>query len=203
MLNAIRCHLCPRRHETTKLSSATVIVAGAGPNNMADVIKNVSVTEIVADTDAIFMVNVPASRAIAAKRSHAKGCGVCGSVRNEWPRIAIPAATTSRMNTLRGGDTSSERAAVRSSGALWPSAIGLVRVWRRQDGVAPQNLVIVDVLRVAPQNLLSLGVVDLIAPENLVARGPVGHLTPDQAVRFNRCERVQQADEIQITPFEE
>src|SRR5436190_18049419 len=56
-LKATRSHECRRRHVEMKLSNTSAIVAGAGPNSSADVMKNESATEMLAATDAIFTVN--------------------------------------------------------------------------------------------------------------------------------------------------
>src|SRR5437762_3015671 len=56
VLKATRIHECFRRSDEAKLSIATASVAGAGPNSSVEVMKNVSVTEIVARVAAIFIV---------------------------------------------------------------------------------------------------------------------------------------------------
>src|SRR5919106_4037520 len=65
VLNATRTHGSRRRHEMRKLSTATAKVAGPGPNSTAVVMKNVSATEMLADTDAKFSLKEPATIASA------------------------------------------------------------------------------------------------------------------------------------------
>src|SRR4051812_19900042 len=52
VLNATRSRLCPRLNDTMLVLSATAIVAGSGPKNIAEAMKNVSVTEMLADSEA-------------------------------------------------------------------------------------------------------------------------------------------------------
>src|SRR5689334_8100084 len=70
MFNAMRREAWPSRHDMIRLSSATAIVAGAGPNSSASVIKNVSEIEIVATTEAILTLNDPVAIASAANSIH-------------------------------------------------------------------------------------------------------------------------------------
>src|SRR5213593_124876 len=70
MFNAIRRQAWPSRHDMIKLSTATAIAAGAGPNSSASVMKNVSEIEIVATTDAILTLNDPVAIASAANSIH-------------------------------------------------------------------------------------------------------------------------------------
>ena len=56
-----------------KLSTAMATVAGAGPKSSADVMKNVSATEMLASIDATLIVNEPV--AIARRRTAATRAG--------------------------------------------------------------------------------------------------------------------------------
>ena len=53
-----------------RLSTATAMAAGAGPNSYASVMKNVSDMETVATTDAILTLNDPVAMASAANSIH-------------------------------------------------------------------------------------------------------------------------------------
>src|SRR6266705_437170 len=79
VLNAVFFQEYLRRHETRKLSTATVTVAGAGPKSRTDAMKNVSVTDTIVGIDANCIVKQPAPTANPAKRSHSSGRGVLGS----------------------------------------------------------------------------------------------------------------------------
>ena len=61
-----------------RLSTATAIAAGAGPNKSASVMKNVSEIEIVATTDAILTLKMPVAIASAANSIHSYGRGIAG-----------------------------------------------------------------------------------------------------------------------------
>src|SRR5207245_9244865 len=75
VLKAMRSQVWRRRYETMPVLSATVIVAGAGPNSIAEAMKNVSVTKTVYDTDAAFIVKTPVSSASVANRRQMEGGG--------------------------------------------------------------------------------------------------------------------------------
>ena len=75
---------------------ATAIVAGAGPKKIAEAIKNVSVTEIFADSDAIFIVKRPVSSASAVNSSQTNACGMCRSAGTDQTIAAVPIAMTER-----------------------------------------------------------------------------------------------------------
>src|SRR5439155_6334686 len=77
VLNATRSHRKWRRYETKAVLIATMIIAGAGPKKIAEAMKNVSVTEKLAPTDAILIVNCPARSASATSSSQTKGGGIC------------------------------------------------------------------------------------------------------------------------------
>src|SRR5437016_4273083 len=70
MLSAMRLQAWPRRHDISRLSTATAIAAGAGPNSSASVMKNVSEIEIVATTEATLTLKEPVAIASAANSIH-------------------------------------------------------------------------------------------------------------------------------------
>src|SRR5579862_7877331 len=96
VLNAMRSHECCFRYDIIPVLSATVTVAGAGPKSIAEAIRKVSVTEKVAPTDAILSVNVPVTRAIAAKSAQTSGCGMRTSEGTDHAMAIAPAVTTAR-----------------------------------------------------------------------------------------------------------
>ena len=96
MFSAIRRQAWPSRHDMIKLSAAMAIAAGAGPNNTASVMKNVSEIEMVATTDAILTLNDPMAIASAANSSHSYGRGVPATATTECTMTAAPIATTAR-----------------------------------------------------------------------------------------------------------
>src|SRR5688572_7374390 len=63
VLKTMRSVECCRRHEDTTVPSAFATVAGAGPKSSAVVMKNVSETVMLAETDPVFIENDPVSSA--------------------------------------------------------------------------------------------------------------------------------------------
>src|SRR5687767_12799238 len=70
VLKTMRSVECPRRHDVSTVPSALATVAGAGPNNSAVVMKNVSETVMLAETDPVFIENEPVKSASPANSSH-------------------------------------------------------------------------------------------------------------------------------------
>src|SRR5687768_16489861 len=85
---------CCRRHEDTTVPSAFATVAGAGPNSSAVVMKNVSETVMLAETDPVFIENDPVSSASAAKSSHSYRCGRKYNETSDWTTASVPATAT-------------------------------------------------------------------------------------------------------------
>src|SRR5437016_7291082 len=81
VLKILRSHVLRHRHDRTSASAATAMVAAAGPNSSAIAMKKVSATETRADTEAILIVNEPASKARPANRSHGHGRAVMSTAR--------------------------------------------------------------------------------------------------------------------------
>src|SRR5688572_27661710 len=72
-LNARRLQPWPFRHDRMQLSTASETAAGPGPNSMAETMKNVSSTAMLASIVAILMVNEAVTIASTAKRNHSSG----------------------------------------------------------------------------------------------------------------------------------
>ena len=68
MTRSRECLAPPRGHHRAQARLRNV--AGAGPNSSAVVMKNVSETVTLAETDPIFIENEPVSSASAANNSH-------------------------------------------------------------------------------------------------------------------------------------
>ena len=96
VLKAMRSRLWPRLDDTMLVLIATAIVAGAGPKKIAEAMKNVSVTEMLADSDAIFIVKRPVSSASAVNSSQTNVCGMCSSAGSDQTIAAAPIAMTER-----------------------------------------------------------------------------------------------------------
>ena len=70
--------------------------AFSGPKKIADAMKNVSVTEKLAPTDAILSVKCPVRSASATSSSQMKGCGMWARAGSEATSAARPIAATVR-----------------------------------------------------------------------------------------------------------
>src|SRR6266849_2121472 len=161
-LKTMRLHECLRRHDITQLSTATAMVAGAGPNSRANAMKNVSEIEMVATTDAILIVKEPATIARTAKRTHSTGRGVRATPTKERRMTTAPMDTTTCRYSRSAPDGA--RRADRPPLEGTASLIRSLQIERRQHRIGPDDLVVIRRAGVGPDDLLPQRIEEGVAP---------------------------------------